>query len=183
MSKPSFDKLTTITVAIISDTHAFLDSRVSQIVDDADIAVHAGDIGDAEVLLKMRPKSGRVIAVAGNNDHPVLWPKDQIESLETIPELAYFDLPGGRVVVEHGDKHDRITPDHQSLRDAHPGVRLVIYGHTHKLVVDENELPWVANPGAAGKTRTNGGPSCLLLKASNQSWDIEQIRFAETGIA
>lgn len=171
------DDKTITTVAIVSDTHGLLDPRIATIVQQADVAIHAGDIGDASVLNSMRPKSGRVYAVAGNNDHPVLWPPGQTERLESIPEIAEFDLPGGSVAIEHGDRHHAIRPDHQSLRDAFPHSRLVIYGHTHKMIIDDQKLPWVANPGAAGNTRTHGGPSCLLLTASESNWNIESFRF------
>ncbi len=167
------------TVAIISDTHGLLDSRIADIIRQSDIAIHAGDIGDASILQAMQPKTGRVIAVAGNNDHPVLWPANQSETLETIPEIIEFDLPGGRVSIEHGDRHDSVSPDHQSLREAFPDSRLVVYGHTHKMIVDEQQLPWIANPGAAGNTRTHGGPSCLLLTVNDNDWEIESIRFKD----
>ena len=84
---------TTTTVAIVSDTHGQLDKRIADIVKQADIAVHAGDIGDASVLEAMQPKSGQVYAVAGNNDHPVHWPAIQSETLKSIPQVAEFDLP------------------------------------------------------------------------------------------
>ena len=168
-----------VIVAIISDTHSYLDSRIKDIVASADMAVHAGDIGNADILKQLQPKSGEVIAVTGNNDHPVLWPADQTDFLNSIPEVTYIKLPGGTIALEHGDKHDHIKPSHQSLRAAHPESRLVVYGHTHKMVIDDESIPWVANPGAAGSTRTNGGPSCLLLKASEQNWAIEVVRFQD----
>jgi len=169
-----------LTVAIISDTHSVLDERIADVIRSADIAIHAGDIGDAEVLNSMQPRSGRVIAVTGNNDHPVLWPAAQTERLQDIPEQVEIELPGGRIAIEHGDRHDSIAPDHQSLRDAHPSARVIVYGHTHRMVIDDDCNPWVVNPGAAGNTRTGGGASCLMLQASdNEPWTIESIRFAD----
>ena len=165
------------TVAIISDTHSQLDPRIADIIKQSDIAIHAGDIGDASILEAMQPRSGQIFAVAGNNDHPVMWPSDQSGKLASIPKIAEFDLPGGSVAIEHGDRHDAIAPEHNSLRQAFPDARLIIYGHTHKMLVDDQQLPWVANPGAAGNTRTRGGPSCLLLTASENKWEIESIRF------
>ncbi len=41
---------TTIRVAIIADTHGFIDPRIAEAVRACDVAVHAGDIGNAEVL-------------------------------------------------------------------------------------------------------------------------------------
>ncbi len=165
------------TVVIISDTHGELDTRIADVIRQSDIAVHAGDIGDASVLDAMQPKSGQVVAVSGNNDHPMYWPHAPKEVLDAIPTIAEIELPGGQLSVEHGDRHCTIAPDHARLRDAFPRSRLVIYGHTHKLTIDKSHSPWVVNPGAAGKTRTHGGPSCLLLKATADDWEIETIRF------
>ena len=39
---------TTIRVAIIADTHGFIDPRIAEAVRACDVAVHAGDIGNAE---------------------------------------------------------------------------------------------------------------------------------------
>lgn len=169
----------TITVAIISDTHTVLDPRIAEAISRADIAIHAGDIGDANVLSAMRPKTGRVIAVAGNNDHPIFWPVDQTEVLESMPEIVRFELPGGSVAIEHGHQHESNSPGHHSLREAHPDAKLVVYGHTHHQVIDDISTPWVVNPGAAGATRTHGGPSYLLLTASEQHWQIESFRFSD----
>ena len=165
------------TVAIISDTHTVLDPRVAVAISHADIAIHAGDIGNASVLSAMQPRTGRVIAVTGNNDHAIFWPESQSDVIASMPEVAHFELPGGSVVIEHGHRHPSYSPDHQSLRDTYPDAKLVVYGHTHRQVIDDKSIPWVVNPGAAGATRTNGGPSYLLLTASEQEWKIESFQF------
>jgi len=168
-----------ITVAIISDTHCQLNPGILEVINQADIAVHAGDIGNASVLQQMRPKSGQVFAVTGNNDHPVMWPPDQAAQLANIPKTVQFKLPGGSIAVEHGDRHDMIKPDHASLRQAFPDARLIVYGHTHKMVIDDETQPWVVNPGAAGYTRTHGGSSCLLLTTCESDWTIEYLHFLD----
>ncbi|MDH5767229.1 MAG: metallophosphatase family protein, partial [Gammaproteobacteria bacterium] len=65
----------------------------------------------------------------------------------------------------------------------HSHARAIVYGHTHSMVVDKNESPWVINPGAAGQTRTRGGPSCLVLTANEKEWDIQMIRFPVEQVA
>jgi len=166
-----------VQVAIISDTHARLDPRIKKIIDHSDIAIHAGDICNADILQSMQPKSGKVIAVAGNNDQPSIWPEHQQHLLSQLPEIDFLDLPGGRVVIEHGHKYDRIKPSHDEMRKAYPTARLIVYGHTHRKVIDDFQVPWVVNPGAAGENLTRGGPSCLVLKAREDSWQIESFRF------
>jgi putative phosphoesterase len=167
-----------IRVAILSDTHGFVCPDVLDIVNSCDVAVHAGDIGSKKVLDQLDAGAGSSYAVRGNNDVPGLWAGDELEVLGTLPWVTEIDLPGGMLAVEHGHTHGPIRPDHASLRTAHPSARVIVYGHTHKLLVDRSTSPWVINPGAAGRTRNRGGPSCLVLHASPDSWDIETFRFA-----
>lgn len=165
-------------VAIISDTHGYLDERIAAIVANCDYAVHAGDISNASVLQALKPQQGTVIAVVGNNDYAEMWSATESHIVDGLPEVAELDLPGGKLVVEHGHKHGIRTPSHDSLRKAHAGARVVVYGHTHRLVIDKSASPWVINPGAAGRERTKGGPSCLVLIADKNQWSVEIKRFS-----
>ena len=163
-----------ITVAVISDTHSYLEPRIIDIVNDCDICVHAGDICGADILESLKPKSGKVYAVTGNND-----PYCHITKTE-LPKVLSFDVPGGKVTIEHGHLHGAHQPDHDSLRSTHPDAKVIIYGHTHKQVIDKTAQPWVINPGAAGKTRTHGGPSCLVITCHAEAeWEIAKHRFSE----
>ena len=172
----------TVRVAILSDTHGCLCPDVLAVVESCDVAVHAGDIGSGKVLDLLHSRTGKVHAVRGNNDVPGLWAGHELDVVNALPRVEELQLPGGRLAVEHGHIHGLNSPDHGKLRAAHPGARMVVYGHTHKQVIDQAESPWVVNPGAAGRTRTNGGPSCLVLKAGPDSWDIETFKFPkETG--
>jgi len=166
-----------VTVAIISDTHAFIHSKISEIITQCDIAIHAGDICDGDILKGMKPKTGQVIAVAGNNDYALAWPEDQLDIVDALPQIAELTLPGGTIKVEHGHRHDMHSPDHEDLRKAHPDAKVIIYGHTHKKIIDDYKLPWVLNPGAAGNQRNRGGSSCMVLTASEYDWSIESFRF------
>ncbi len=162
------------TVAVVSDTHAFLDPRIIELIRECDIAIHAGDICGADILESMQPKTGKVIAVTGNND-----PYCHITN-KKLPEVLSIDLPGGKITVEHGHAHGAHQPCHDSLRTTHADAKVIIYGHTHKQVIDKSANPWVVNPGAAGNTRNHGGPSCLVITCSeNKEWEIEQHRFSE----
>jgi predicted phosphodiesterase len=53
----------------------------------------------------------------------------------------------------------------------------VVYGHSHRLVCDQTEVPWILNPGGAGLVRTFGGPSCLILTVGARRWRTEIVRF------
>lgn len=167
---------TRVTVAILSDTHAHLDDRIAVLVSACDYAVHAGDIMGAHVLAALQPRQ-RVIAVAGNNDIPERWADVEGHIVRQLPHVAELDLPGGLLVVEHGHRHGHDIPSHESLRRTHGHARAIVYGHSHKLICDQNEEPWVINPGAAGRTRTHGGPSCLILSASTEAWTLAIKRY------
>ena len=167
-----------VRVAIVSDTHGFLCPDVLTVVERCDMAVHAGDIGSAGVLELLGSGTGNAHAVRGNNDVPGLWSGDELGVVKALPRTLEIELPGGVLAVEHGHVHGPIAPDHDQLRAAHPGARVVVYGQTHKLILDCSQNPWVVNPGAAGRIRNHGGPSCLVLHASQVSWEIEEFRFA-----
>lgn len=167
----------TTRVAIISDTHSHLSPAVMAVVETCDVAVHAGDIGGKEILDLLHSGTGNVLAVRGNNDNSRLWASHQADVVTALPAVAELQLPGGKLVVEHGHVYGMSSPDHDKLRMAHPEAKMIVYGHTHKRVIDQSKTPWVVNPGAAGKTRNQGGPSCLVLHASDQSWEIEVFRF------
>lgn len=164
-------------VAILSDTHGDLDAGVEHLVTTCDLAIHGGDIGNADILARMQPGLGRVFAVFGNNDVSRQWPERDHDLLRQLPEWVKIALPGGCLIVIHG--HQGPARDrHARLRARFPSARAIVYGHSHRLVLDMDTAPWVLNPGAAGRTRTYGGPSCLLLTADETEWHVEVHRFA-----
>ena len=163
-------------VAIVSDTHGVLDSRIAERVARCDYAVHAGDIGAATVLEALRPRLA-VVAVTGNNDVASKWMEVQRDVLAALPEEARLALPGGDLVTVHGHRAGAAAARHIRLRRTYPDARAVVYGHSHRLSVDVDADPWVLNPGAAGRSRTYGGPSCLILRAGARSWRVEVVRF------
>ncbi len=162
-------------VAILSDTHGFLDPRIAERVVECDYAVHAGDIGGADVLCALQPRE-QVVAVRGNNDTTSRWGESESRFLENLPEEARLDLPGGMLVVVHGNDSRSVAERHRYLRRGFPDARLVAYGHSHKLTMDTDDRPWVVNPGAAGRTRTHGGPSMILLHCTPERWELEAVQ-------
>src|SRR5206468_11123058 len=64
-------------IGVISDTHGLVRPEVRPAFDGVDLILHAGDVGNAEVLKELA-SIARVIAVRGNNDNGP-WAK-------TIPE-------------------------------------------------------------------------------------------------
>ncbi len=165
------------TVGILSDTHGLLDERVRSLVNGCDHIVHAGDICGADILDALSPRL-MTHAVAGNNDYEQAWEASESAVVNALPKQIKLELPGGLLIVEHGHRLGNY-PDHDQLRWDHAEARLVVYGHTHKRIIDQTGEPWIVNPGAAGQTRTKGGPSCLILHASVDNWTIDEKVFPE----
>jgi len=163
-------------VLLLADTHGHLDARIAALARECDVVVHAGDVGNAAVLDVLRECSARVFAVCGNNDVASKWPRGERDVLDDLDESIAVDLPGGKLAATHGDAFAPKTR-HARLRAAFPDAKAIVYGHSHRLVIDDGGLPWVLNPGAAGRARTYGGPSCLVLDASPRGWRIEARRF------
>jgi putative phosphoesterase len=167
----------TVTVGILSDSHGYLDPRIADTVNQCDYIIHAGDIFNAHVLEQLKPKK-ELIAVAGNNDYPGLWKDEETDIVKALPVTARLELPGGLIFVEHGHRLGN-HPEHKDFRKNHADARLVVYGHTHHRIIDQEAEPWVVNPGASGKVRNHGGPSCLVLHAGEDEWKIDTVLFNE----
>ncbi|MEP7044507.1 MAG: metallophosphoesterase family protein [Dokdonella sp.] len=163
-------------VLLLSDTHGALDERIAALARGSDLVVHAGDVGSAEVLATLHAACARVIAVRGNNDVREKWARQDRDVPDTLTQQVQIDLPGGVLVAIHGDRFPP-AQRHRRLRAAFPSARAIVYGHSHRLCIDDDERPWVLNPGAAGRARTFGGPSCLELETTMQRWRVEPLRF------
>ena len=183
MTAPCKDRIQSVScpaasrVAILSDTHGRIDPRIAGVVASCDCAVHAGDIGAAAVLEALRPLMKTVVAVLGNNDVAEKLDAEDWAVLREVPYEARLELRGGALVVVHGHKAGPVDRRHAWLRNRYPAARAVVYGHSHRLVCDQSEIPWILNPGSAGLARTFGGPSCQVLSTGGGHWMIETVRF------
>lgn len=130
-------------IALLSDTHSFLDPGVAPHIQSCDEVWHAGDIGSLAVtdaLQSIKPLK----AVFGNIDHK--------EIQGQFPEDLAFDCGGVKVLMTHiggnPPKYNQRTL--KLLREHTPG--LFICGHSHILKVgrDKDRNMWCLNPGAAG---------------------------------
>jgi putative phosphoesterase len=172
-----------IKVALLSDTHGVLDHRIAEVIAGSDWVVHAGDIGNGAVLQQLARLAGQVVAVRGNNDLATSWPLQDHDILTALGWERRIALPGGELVVLHGHTINPASKRHHRLRERYPEARAVVYGHSHRLVEDLGDNPWVLNPGAAGRARTYGGPSCLLLHIKGEQWSLQHQRFEPKGKA
>ena len=130
-------------IALLSDTHNYLDPKIYKYFDSCDQIWHAGDIGTISVtdeLSKLKP----VIAVYGNidgTDVRKVHPLNQIFMCENV-----------KVFITHiGGYPNRYSSEAlKEIQEKKP--QLFICGHSHilKVMYDEKYKLLHINPGAAG---------------------------------
>lgn len=171
-----FSNYDCLRVGVISDTHGYINEHIQNQLRHCEVILHAGDIGSINVINQLKDISQNVISVRGNNDVIEKWSTQEHAELKMINELAEIKLPGGNIALTHGDKFNPVASRHKQLRQHFPTAKAIVYGHSHELVCDQSDTPWVLNPGAAGKSRTKGGASCLLVFASKELWEVSEFR-------
>jgi len=77
--------------------------------------------------------------------------------------VAYVELDGFEIVVTHGDQFGHPTP--AVLHDAFPRAEIIVFGHTHKPLLElVDRTVTVINPGGAGPKRFGLAPSVGILE-------------------
>lgn len=141
-------------LGLIADTHGKLRAAVHDVFAKVDRILHAGDVGDAEILEELELLAP-VTAVWGNVDGPALRRR--------LPRVATIEIDGFQLVVTHGDQFG--SPEPEGLKATFPRADVIVFGHTHRPVIrDLPDFTVVINPGAAGPARFNQQPSVAILE-------------------
>lgn len=134
-------------VGIISDTHGHLRPEVTEAFAGVDLIIHAGDIGNHEVLQDLRAIAP-VHAVRGNMDGGWAHDLPATEVVE-IGEVLLYVL------------HDAYLLD---LNPAAAGFIAVINGHTHKAAIEKRQGVLFINPGSASPYSSTGTVALLNIR-------------------
>jgi|SRR5690606_5548088 len=145
-------------IGVVSDTHGWYHPALDEAFADADLIVHAGDVGRAEVLDRLEALAP-VHGVYGNVDGPPVRGR--------LPEWVEFEAAGVRFLVTHIGGHPRrwaqgVEP---VLRSERPDV--FVCGHSHILRIER--VPALGgmlylNPGAAGRQGLHTVKTCVRLR-------------------
>jgi uncharacterized protein len=130
-----------VVIGIISDTHGLLRPEVFQQFEGVELIVHAGDVGPPDLLDELGAIAP-VKAVYGNTDRFPL--------LERLPDRLWLQLEEVRVFVTHIGGRPPV------MRARYPeiaGANLVVFGHSHRPLLAEDNGVSFFNPGAAGPRR------------------------------
>jgi putative phosphoesterase len=147
-------------IGIIADTHGYIDPRLASGFAGVHVIIAAGDIGSTAVLDALRAIAP-LHAVRGNND-------DKIGGLG-LPLRADFTVAGVRFHLVH------------QLPDAKPQrtTQVVVFGHSHRTLIDERDGVLYVNPGAAGRAGFHRVQTVALLRA--KSGAIEDASIIDLG--
>ena len=119
------------TVGIISDTHGLLREEAVAALAGMDLILHAGDIGPPAIIDRLS-EIAPVHAVLGN-----------VDKGDWLPTVRTIDIESVRVLLLHDISPFRTTE----------GIRVVVFGHSHKPLVEERDGVLFVNPGSAGPRR------------------------------
>lgn len=125
---------------------------------DCELIVHAGDVGDPEVLAELG-RIAPVHAVRGNVDGGPLRGLPLTEAIEVAGRLLY---------VVH-------IPEDLDLEPTAAGVAVVIHGHTHRPRAEWIDEVLYLNPGSIGPRRFSLPVAFALLRLSAQGIEVESI--------
>lgn len=160
-------------IGLLSDTHGYWDDRYLKYFEPCDEIWHAGDIGSAELALRLaafRP----LRAVYGNIDGA--------ELRHLYPQTLRFTIEGAEVVMKHiGGYPGHYDPSIRGSLLTRP-PRLFVSGHSHILKVQYDRTLQMLhiNPGAAGVQGWHTKRTLVRFVVDNgQFGDLEVIELAE----
>jgi putative phosphoesterase len=151
-------------IGLISDTHGQVRAACAQALAGVELILHAGDVGGAHVLEALE-QIAPVRAVHGNTD--VFG--------AGLPASLHVDVGGLSIHVSHG--HELGSPTPATLA-ARYGADVIVYGHTHRALVERIGRHLVVNPGAAGPTRFRLVPSAARLVIEDGQARVEIVPLA-----
>ena len=143
-------------VGLISDTHGLLRREALEALRGSELIIHAGDVGDPEILEKLR-KLAPVVAVRGNVDTEP-W-------AEALPLTTVAEAGSVLIYVLH-------DLNALSLSPAAAGFRVVVSGHSHKPTKLTRDGVLYVNPGSAGPRRFQLPVCVARLDLGAEPWNV-----------
>lgn len=145
-------------VGVISDTHGYLRPEVAEAFAGVDLIIHAGDIGNHEVLDALGAIAP-VHAVRGNMDGG--W-------AHGLPATEVVEIGEVLIYVLHDAYHLNLDP-------AVAGFVAVINGHTHRAAVEKRKGVLFLNPGSASPHSSSGTVALLRIRGSSLAPEVVEL--------
>lgn len=144
-------------IGLISDTHGLLREEALRALRGSELIVHAGDVGDADILDRLQ-ELAPVVMVRGNVDTEH-WAR-------AWPMTAVAEAGDARIYVLHDVKTLDLDP-------VAAGFQVVVSGHSHKLGQSERSGVLYINPGSAGPRRFQLPITVARLDLGKTPWNVE----------
>lgn len=142
-------------ILVVSDTHRRNDNYFTILeMHRPDMVIHCGDAVGSEYALTTAAECP-VQMVAGNNDY-----------FSELPRELEFSIGKYQVWVTHGHSYYVAMGNEMIKREAVArGKDIVIYGHTHRPVIDIDDEVIAINPGSLSYPRQdNHRPSYIIME-------------------
>lgn len=150
-------------VLIISDTHRQNNNylKVLSKVSPVDMVIHCGDAEGSEYLIS-ESAGCPVEIVTGNNDF-----------FSRLPKEREFQIGSYRIWLTHGHNY-YVSMGNETIKQEAiaRGMDIVIYGHTHKPVIDIEDDIIAINPGSLTYPRQEGRRPSYILMDVNDAGEV-----------
>jgi putative phosphoesterase len=150
-----------VIVGLISDTHSLIRPEVFTALAGVDLILHAGDVGGSAVLVELGAIAP-VRAVYGNTDSP---------GEPGLDARIVLDIEGLSIHVSHGHELG-VSPTPEKLLKRY-AADIIVFGHTHKPLIERAGPRLVVNPGAAGPRRFSLRPSVGRMTVKEGRAEVE----------
>ena len=162
-------------IGVISDNHGYLDPAVLEIFAGVVHIIHAGDIVDPEILVRLGAIAP-VTAVAGNMDSGDLG--------SALPRVVAGEVAGVRFVVGH--KRKRLLRDLAGGEVEGLGAAavpdLVIYGHDHIPAAAWVDGTLYLDPGSASAPHEeDDGPTVAIVEVTSAGLAVSFVPLERRG--
>jgi uncharacterized protein len=151
-------------LGLISDTHGLLRKEALEALRGSHLILHAGDVGDPQILSALRDIAP-VVAIRGNVDTEPWAAK--------LPATEIISVSGLTIYMLHNLETLDLTP-------AAAGIAIVLSGHSHKPVQRLHRGVVYINPGSAGPRRFNLPITVARLELTTQPLQAEIISLTTT---
>ena len=146
-------------IGLISDTHGLLRDEALRALKGSDLIIHAGDVGNPEVIDTLKTIAP-LVAVRGNVDTEP-W-------ASALPETEVVEARDATIFVLH-DVHAL------DLNPAAADFHIVVSGHSHKPERTERDGVLYINPGSAGPRRFQLPVTIARLDLGQTPWKVDFI--------
>ena len=151
------------TIGIISDTHGLLRPQALEALNASDLILHAGDIGDPEILAALEEIAG-VVSVRGNMDFGSWADGLHLTEVVEVDGFAFYIT------------HDLDTLD---VNPKEANFNAVVFGHSHRPLLEQRNGVWFINPGSAGPRRFNYPVTVCIARLDGDQFSPEIIDLME----